>query len=100
MKELRMTNIITEHQNKQRFITKWMFSILLMNRELEWCLFNSTLNDCAEWNKHRSIVQGWFWYKWNNGDCAIVTYPAVEVKQTWQVYITSKLKITLICLLA
>ena len=44
MKELRMTNKITEYQNKQRSITTRMFSILLMNRELEWCLFNSKLN--------------------------------------------------------
>ena len=29
---------------------------------------------------NRSIVQGGFWYKLNNGACAIIPYPTVEVK--------------------
>ena len=36
-------------------------------------------------------------YKSSNGDCTIITYPAVEVKYTWQVYVTSELKIKLFC---
>ena len=36
-------------------------------------------------------------YKSSNGDCATITYPAVEVKYTWQVYVTSELKIKLFC---
>ena len=34
-------------------------------------------------------------YKSSNGDCTIITYPAVEVKYSWQVYVTSELKIKL-----
>ena len=36
-------------------------------------------------------------YKSSNGDCTTTTYPAVEVKYTWQVYATSELKIKLFC---
>ena len=34
-------------------------------------------------------------YKSSNGDCTTIIYPAVEVKCTWQVYVTSELKIKL-----
>ena len=36
-------------------------------------------------------------YKPSNGDCTTITYPAVEVNYTWQVYVTSELKIKLFC---
>ena len=44
--------------------------------------------------KHRT---GRIQYKSSNGDCTTTTYPAVEVKHTWQVYVTSELKIKLFC---
>ena len=56
------------------------------------------------WNKkikliiaqsHISIAKGGFSYKLNNDACTIIPYPAVELKRTWQVYITSELKIKL-----
>ena len=62
-------------------------------------LFTSKLNDCADWNKrvanktdnctvsykHRT---GRILVQINNSDCTIIPYPTVEVKYTWQVYVT------------
>ena len=33
----------------------------------------------------------------SDGDCTIIWYPRVGVKHTWQVYVTSELKIKLFC---
>ena len=33
----------------------------------------------------------------NDGDCGFIWYPKVGVKHTWQVYVTSELKIKLFC---
>ena len=32
-----------------------------------------------------------------NGECTIITDPTVEVKHSWQVYVTGELKIKLFC---
>ena len=45
-------------------------------------------DNCLVSYKHRiERVQ----YKLSNADCTIITYPAVEVKYTWQLYVTSEL---------
>ena len=36
-------------------------------------------------------------YKLNNGACAIIPYQTVEVNHIWKVYVTSELKIKLVC---
>ena len=61
-------------------------------------LFNSKLNDCAEWNKHAGKTDksckhciGRILVKLNNGDCTIIPYPTAEERHTWQVYVISGL---------
>ena len=46
--------------------------------------------DQAKWKKNTYIHT-------NDGDCAIIWYPKVGVKHTWQVYVISELKIKLFC---
>ena len=40
---------------------------------------------------HKSLIEGGFQYKLNNGACMIKPYPTVEVKHIWQVYVASVL---------
>ena len=44
--------------------------------------------------KHR---KGGFYNKLNNDACTIVSYPTLEDKHIWQVYVTNELKIKLFC---
>ena len=46
---------------------------------------------------HKSIVLRGIYCRLNNCDFTIITYLTVEVKHTWQVYVTSELKIKLFC---
>ena len=46
---------------------------------------------------HISIVQGEIYHKLNNGACAIIPYPTIEVKDIWQVHVATELKIKLVC---
>ena len=63
-----------KHKNEQRFITNHMFSMLLINRELEQCF--SLVRKC----KH--YIERILSTKYNNRDCTIVPYPTVEVNHT------------------
>ena len=66
-------------------------------------LFNLRLNDGAEWNKRLGGISTLNWQshgrkkKTNNGDCTIIRYPRVGVKYTWQVNVSSELKLKLFC---
>ena len=69
--------------------------MLLNNREFEQRF--SLIQSQMITQSHISIAQGGLQCKLNDGACAIIQYPIVEVKHIWQVYVTSELKIKLVC---